>query len=160
MTIGSANPPPPSEGTGPGGEIDTAVPGGAAPAPLTPPADVPPWLPAIPARPSDDAPADAGQHWLWSQHWTNYRWAVQMHSDEACRQGQAQMRVALIDALDTAIGRVEAALANRRQITRAEVVLAMSALVPVAIRSTEHNWTDEIVKVADVLWSKMQVPAP
>lgn len=128
---------------------------GEAPNTLT--AD-PAWLPAIPPRPSDEAPSDTGQHWLWSQQWTNYRWAVQMHSDEACRQGQAQMRVALIDALDTAIGRVEAALANRRQITRADVVLAMSTLVPVAIRSTEHNWTDEVVKVADVLWAKMQAP--
>lgn len=52
---GQANPPPASEGTRPGGEIDTAVPG-TEPPPWAPPAHWPP----LPAGVSPDALA----HWI------------------------------------------------------------------------------------------------
>lgn len=112
-------------------------------------------LPQIPPVPSA-LPGQGVSETVWATQWANYRWAIQMHSEAACRQGQADMRVALIDAIDKGIGHLMTALANRRTVTKQEVVLAMMALVPVAFRSTENNWAQEVIKAADELWEKMQ----
>lgn len=112
-------------------------------------------LPTIPPQPSA-APASPDLFPRWQTEWLNYRWALQMHSDAACRNGQADMRVALVNAADDAIEGVMSALRSRRVVTKAEVVMACIPVVPPAIRQTENSWAGDVMKLAEDLWTKMQ----
>lgn len=130
MNIGSANPPPPREGTGSGGEIDTAVPGGEAPAPWAPPAHWPP----MPAGMSPDAVA----HWIASN-----------------RQSDA-----IKDQTDQLKAAQDAAFTNAAAVTQAveaQFVLAMFAacadtpLTPAQVRSRALNLLPEYRKALAAL---------
>ena len=91
---GEANPPPPSEGTQPGGEIDTAVPGTEPPPPWIPPAHWPP----LPAGVSPDALA----HWIATNRQTDQLKAAQdaaFANAEAVTQAvEAQFMLAMFAA--------------------------------------------------------------
>ena len=113
-------------------------------------------LPVIPPQPPLTPPTDAAEFSRWQTLWHNYRWAVQMHNDEACRQGQAAMRVGLIGAIDDAVDEALKRLLDRPKVTKADVVVAMMPLIPVAFRSTELNWTQELFKAVEEVWERMK----
>lgn len=120
------------------------------------PPDAPTFaLPTIPPQPPATAPQGMSEA-VWITLWQNHRWALQMHSDAACRQAQLAMREAAADVVIGVVDQVIAALGKRREISKDELVLAMMPLVPVAFRSTESNWAQEVLKAADDLWSRMQ----
>lgn len=106
--------------------------------------DLPVIPPQPPAAPSSDADLQR-----WQIAWANYRWAMQMHNDAACRAGQADARVALILAIDEA-------MRKGSSVTKDKVVLACISVVPPNIRQTENAWSSDVMKVADDLWLKMQ----
>lgn len=101
-------------------------------------------LPTIPQQPSESPPSDAALLPVWRDQWSNYRWAVDAHQQEAMRAAQVGVSLELAADLPP------------RRVGKAEVVLARISVVPPSVRATEGTWSADVMLAADALWNRMQ----